>query len=231
MEVQFKTNIKAWAEDDRPREKLKLKGVQTLSDAELLAILIRSGNRKETALDLAKKLLQDKNNSIAAISRLDYKEIMLSKLGEVASLTIAAALELGRRRQSDAYEMPTIKSHLDAAKILQPMIGDLPYEECCLLILNRACKLVKKVRLFKGGIAGTVVDPKLVAKECILSDAHGMIIAHNHPAGNLTPSDNDIKITKQIKSAMQSIGVNFLDHIIITSKGYYSIEEGTAGTI
>ncbi|MGO4771037.1 DNA repair protein RadC [Flavobacterium sp. W22_SRS_FK3] len=220
--------IPNWSEDDRPREKLMLKGKSVLSDAELIAILIGSGSRNESAVDLSKRILAsvDTLNSLGKMSisqLIDFKGI-----GEAKAITIIAALELGRRRRAeDSVELTKITSSKMVFEIMQPIIGELPHEEFWVLFLNNSNKVILKSQLSKGGISGTVVDVRLVFKLALESGATGLILCHNHPSGTLVPSEADKHITKKLKVAGDSLDVKVLDHLIITETKYYSfVDEG-----
>ncbi len=220
--------ITNWSEDDKPREKLMLKGKNALSDAELIAILIGSGSRNESAVDLSKRILAsvDTLNSLGKMSvsqLIDFKGI-----GEAKAITIIAALELGRRRRAeDSVEMTKITSSKMVFEIMQPIIGELPHEEFWVLFLNNSNKVILKSQLSKGGISGTIVDVRLVFKIALESGATGLILCHNHPSGTLMPSDADKHITKKLKMAGDSLDVKVLDHLIITETKYYSfVDEG-----
>ena len=219
--------IKAWAEDDRPREKFILKGKNSLSSAELLAILIGTGTRKESAVDLGRKILQltsENLNDLAKLSITDLKKI--KGIGEAKAITIAAALELGRRRkEEDAKEIQIITSSRDAYNYFEPLISDLPHEEFWILLLARNKKVIIKKQISAGGIAGTVVDLKIIFKLALENLASYMVLCHNHPSGNLTPSSADIQITKNIKAAGKILEIEVVDHIIIGGNKYYSFAD------
>jgi DNA repair protein RadC len=220
--------ITNWSEDDRPREKLMLKGKSALSDAELIAILIGSGNRNESAVDLSKRILASAAN-LNALGKMSISQLMNFKgIGEAKAITIISALELGRRRRAeDAVELVKITSSQRVFEIMQPIIGELPHEEFWVLFLNNSNKVISKSQLSKGGICGTIVDVRLVFKLALENGATGLILCHNHPSGNLQPSDADRKITKKIKLAGDSLDVKVLDHLIITETKYYSfVDEG-----
>ncbi|WP_337967413.1 DNA repair protein RadC [uncultured Flavobacterium sp.] len=221
--------ISDWSEDDRPREKLMLKGIDALSDAELIAILIGSGSRNESAVDLSKRILASVD-SLNSLGKLSLSQLMNFKgIGEAKAITIIAALELGRRRRSeDAAEfIKKITSSKSVFEIMQPIIGELPHEEFWVLFLNNSNKVISKVQLSKGGITGTIVDTRLVFHYALETKATGLILCHNHPSGNLQPSNADIEITKKIKIAGESLDVKVLDHLIITETNYYSfVDEG-----
>lgn len=221
--------IKDWSEDDKPREKLMLKGIDALSDAELIAILIGSGNRNESAVALSKRILASVDN-LNSLGKMSISQLMSFKgIGEAKAITIVAALELGRRRRSeDAAEFEKkIISSKSVFEIMQPIIGELAHEEFWVLFLNNSNKVISKIQLSKGGITGTVVDTRLVFHYAFETKATGLILCHNHPSGSLIPSDADKQITKKIKLAGESLDVKVLDHIIITETKYYSfVDEG-----
>ncbi len=219
--------ITTWAEDDRPREKLLLKGRAALSDAELVAILIGSGSRELTAVELSKQILVAQENSLSSLAKLNVEELMRHKgIGEAKAISIIAALELGRRRKAEAPEdRVQIRSSTDAFEILQPELGDLHHEEFMVLMLNRNNKVTSKERISSGGVTGTVVDPKLIFKRALDKRAAGIVLAHNHPSGNLSPSKQDIALTKQVFDAGRLLEITVIDHLIITQNGYYSFAD------
>lgn len=220
-------SIKNWAEDDKPREKLMLKGKAALSDAELLAILIGSGSRNESAVELSKRILASVDNNLNAIGKLSLKQLIEFKgIGEAKAITIIAALELGRRRRDeDAITLKKITSSKSVFELMQPIIGELPHEEFWILYLNNSNKVIYKAQLSKGGITGTVVDIRLVFKMALEHNATSIILTHNHPSGKLLASDADIQITKKLKLAGQQLDITILDHIIITENGFYSFQD------
>ncbi len=225
MESNF--SIKNWAEDDKPREKLMLKGKAALSDAELVAILIGSGSRNDSAVSLSKRILVSVDNNLNALGKLSLKQLMEFKgIGEVKAITIAAALELGRRRRAEeTLELKKITSSKAVFEIMQPIIGELPHEEFWVLYLNNSNKVIYKSQLSKGGITGTVVDVRLIFKTALENNATSIILTHNHPSGKLQASDADIAITKKLKLAGEQLDIKVLDHIIITENGYYSFQD------
>jgi DNA repair protein RadC len=220
-------SIKHWAEDDKPREKLMFKGKAALSDAELIAILIGSGSRNESAVQLSKKILASVDNNLNALGKLSIKQLMEFKgIGEAKAITIIAALELGRRRRAEeTVELKKITSSKAVFEIMQPIIGELPHEEFWILFLNNSNKVIYKTQLSKGGITGTVVDIRLVFKMALEQNATSIILTHNHPSGKLQASDADIQITKKLKLAGQQLDIAILDHIIITENGFYSFQD------
>lgn len=221
------TTIRNWAEDDRPREKLVLKGRHSMSDAELLAILIGSGTRNESALDLAKNILHLANDNLAELSKLSITDLMKVKgIGQARAVTILAAMELGRRRnESEVLVRDKIKTSRDAYEIFRSTIGDRPYEEFWIILLNRANKVLKKCNISEGGISGTVVDPKKVFKISLDNHASSIILGHNHPSGVVTPSEADCRITRKLVDAGAMLEVTVLDHLIIGEDNFYSFAD------
>jgi DNA repair protein RadC len=219
--------ITNWAEDDRPREKLMIKGRNALSDAELIAILIGSGSRNESAVQLSKRILSSFDNNLNALGKLSIKQLTEFKgIGEAKAISIIAAMELGRRRREmEAIELKQIGSSKSVFEIMQPIIGELQHEEFWILYLNYSNKVIAKSQLSKGGITGTVVDIRIVFKIALEQNATSIILSHNHPSGKLQPSDADITITKKIKMAGQQLDIPVLDHLIITEKGFYSFND------
>ena len=221
--------IRNWSEDDKPREKLILKGKSALSDAELIAILIGSGSRNESAVDLSKRILSGADNNLNALGKMSMAQLMAFKgIGEAKAITIIAAMELGRRRRAEeAVELSKITSSKAVFEIMQPIIGELPHEEFWILYLNNSNKVISKAQLSVGGIIGTLVDVRLVFKMALEKGATALILCHNHPSGALIPSDADKQITKRLKAAGDSLEIKVLDHLIITETKYYSfVDEG-----
>ena len=229
MEVSY-FPISDWSEEDRPREKLMLKGKETLSNAELIAILIGSGSRKESAVDLSRRILASVDHNLNSLTKLSISQLMNFKgVGEAKAITIISALELGRRQRSeDALQFKNkVTSSKVVFEIMQPIIGELSHEEFWVLFLNNSNKVISKSQLSKGGITGTIVDVRLVFKLALESGATGLILCHNHPSGSLIPSSADKEITKKLKQAGDSLDVKVLDHLIITETKYYSfVDEG-----
>ncbi len=222
--------ITAWAEEDRPREKMQLKGRQSLSDAELIAILIGSGTVGESAVGVAQRILASVDNNLHELGKRTVKELQRFKgVGEAKAITIAAALELGRRRQlSDLRERPRINSSRDAFNAIAPLLNDLHHEEFWLLMLNKANEVFSRERLSAGGMSGTVVDVKQVLKTALDARAAAFIAIHNHPSGNLQPSQADMALTKKLEQAGRLLDMPLLDHLIVSERGYYSFaDEGT----
>jgi DNA repair protein RadC len=216
--------ITNWSEDDKPREKLMLKGKSALSDAELIAILIGSGNRNESAVGLSKRILSIVDNNLIALGKLSLQQLMNFKgIGEAKAISIMAAMELGRRRRGeDALELKKITSSKSTFELMQPIIGELPHEEFWVIYLNQSNKVLSKSQQGKGGITGTLVDVRLVYKTALEIGATALILCHNHPSGNLKPSEADNKLTQKIKIAGQNLDIYVLDHVIVTENGYFS---------
>jgi len=221
------TPINQWAEDDRPREKFLLKGKSTLSDSELLAILIGSGSRNESAVQLCQRVLASAENNLNTLGKMSIAQLLQFKgIGEAKAISIAAALELGRRRRAEeVIELKKITSSKAVFDIMQPIIGELPHEEFWVLYLNNSNKVIYKAQLSKGGITGTVVDIRIIFKIAFEQNATGLILSHNHPSGKLIASEADLKITKRIREAGQTLEIQVLDHIIITENGYLSFQD------
>lgn len=220
-------SIKYWAEDDKPREKLMLKGKVALSDAELLAILIGSGSRNESAVDLSKRILASVDNNLNALGKLSLQQLMNFKgIGEAKAITIVASMELARRRRGEeALELFKITSSKAIFELMQPIIGELPHEEFWIVYLNNSNKVISKSQLSKGGITGTLVDVRLVYKTALETGATAVILCHNHPSGTLVASEADKQITKKLKLAGESLDIKVLDHVIITENGYFSFAD------
>jgi DNA repair protein RadC len=222
-----KLNIKSWAEEDRPREKLSLKGKNSLSDAELIAILIGSGNKNETAVELSKKILSSTNNDLNQLAKLSIADLTkFNGIGEAKAISIIAALELGRRKKStDKILKPTIKSSQSAYEEIAEFLSDLPHEEFWVIYLNRKNEVLKKINISKGGVSGTVADSKIIFKNAIDSLASAIILCHNHPSGNLKPSEADLKLTKKMKEIGTLMDTPVLDHLIIGENNYLSFAD------
>lgn len=219
--------IKSWAEDDRPREKLLLKGRAALSDAELIAILIGSGSRNETAVDLSKKILASVNYNLNELGRLGVNDLTRFKgIGEAKAISIITALELGkRRRQSEALERRRVVGSAQAFEVLQPLIGDLPHEEFWVIFLSGSNKVIRTGCISSGGIAGTMADVRMIFKEALNTNAVAIVLAHNHPSGNVNPSHSDETLTKKMVKAGHVMDIKVLDHLIITEHQYYSFAD------
>lgn len=223
-----KLTIKAWAEDDRPREKLLLKGRSSLSDAELIAILIGSGNRNESAVDLSKRILSSFGNNIDKLAKSGVQELKDFKgMGEAKAISIIAALELGRRRISSEKEDDSmrIRTSGDAYRIARSELDDLHHEEFWILLLNRSNVVMKKEQISRGGMNSTIVDPKVVFKSALANAASGIILCHNHPSGTVKPSEQDIRLTKRLKEGAGILDIALLDHIIVGANTYFSFAD------
>ncbi|MBQ9500246.1 MAG: DNA repair protein RadC [Bacteroidales bacterium] len=222
-----KLNINQWAEEDRPREKMMLKGASALSDAELLAILIGSGNQEESAVALMQRVLQACHNDLSALSKWELRDFKQFKgLGEAKSISILAALELGRRR-SDAkgLERTSIRSSADIFEIFHPLMRDLPTEEFWILLLNQANKVIDKVCISKGGIDQTAVDVRLILREALLQRATQIILIHNHPSGNIRPSKEDRNLTQAVKKSAEAMNIRLTDHVIVADGAFFSFND------
>lgn len=225
----YKSNltIKHWNEDDRPREKLMNKGKVVLSDAELIAILIGSGSIDESAVELSKRILAHVNSNLNELAKLTVDDLIKFKgIGEAKSINIITALELGRRRiLEEALEKPKITGSRSVYEIMHPILGELQHEEFWVIYLNNSNKIILKTQISKGGITGTVVDSRLIFKRAIELFATGLILCHNHPSGNLKPSQSDLNLTDKIKKGGDVLDIKVLDHVIITEKDYFSFAD------
>jgi DNA repair protein RadC len=219
--------ITDWAVEDRPREKMIQYGTSTMSDAELLGILISSGTKEKSAVDLGRELLLMANNNLTTLGKLTISDLTkIHGIGNARAVTIAAALELGRRRKlAEIPDVIQIKCSKDVADIFQPILSDLLHEEFWILFLNRSNRVINRMKLSQGGISGTVTDVRLAMKKAIECLASGIIVCHNHPSGNLNPSESDSKITQKIKEAGNLLDIQLLDHLIISDKDYYSFAD------
>ncbi|MCZ4244589.1 RadC family protein [Pedobacter punctiformis] len=222
-----KLGIKLWAEEDRPRERLLQHGKRHLTDAELIAILIGSGNRTETAVDLSKRILAFYENSLAKLGRASIQELARFKgIGEAKAITIISALELGlRRKETVDDEIIKVNSSIDAYRYLESTLADLNHEEFWVILLNRSNHILGKYLISKGGQAGTVADPKVIFKIALENNAANIVLAHNHPSGNRKPSDSDRKLTRDMVASGHLLGLLVVDHIIFTNNGYYSFKD------
>jgi DNA repair protein RadC len=220
-------SIKQWAEDDRPREKLMLKGKAALSDAELVAILISSGNNEESAVSLSQRILEGVQNNLLELSKLSVNDLKKYKgIGEAKALSIIAAMELGRRRQrGTAMEKPIIRTSTHAYDYIQASLSDLAHEEFMVLYLSKSLKVISHDTLSRGGVSGTVADIKIILKSALEKLASYIIVAHNHPSGNIKPSHQDIEMTKKLKTACDIVEIKLYDHLIIGDNSYYSFSD------
>jgi DNA repair protein RadC len=220
-------NIKSWSPEDRPREKLLLKGTSALSDAELIAILLGSGTTTMSAVELAKRILQGVDNSLHDLARLSVKDLMkIRGIGEAKAITIIAALELGRRRKElEPDEKPRIIESVDAYELLKSHLQDLPHEEFWVMLLNRGNRVIRKNQVSLGGVGGTVADPKIIFKMAVEELASGIVLAHNHPSGSPEPSQSDIALTRKFQEGGKLLDIQVVDHIIITDARYFSFAD------
>ena len=226
-ENQSPLGIKNWALEDRPREKLLQKGTTALSDAELVAILIGSGTKTLSAVEVARQILQAVGNNLHELAKLSVKDLMKTKgIGEAKAISIVSALELGRRRKDhEPDEKPKVGSSQDAFNIIKGNLMDLPHEEFWVLYLNRANRVILKKKISEGGVSGTVADPKIIYKSALENLASGIIVVHNHPSGNLTASQQDIALTKKLKEGAKALEIQLLDHLIIAGNKYFSFAD------
>jgi len=222
-----KFSIKSWAEEDRPREKLSTQGRRALTDAELIAILIGSGNRDETAVDLSKRILHHYDNDLNKLGKASIDELSQFRgIGEAKAISIIAALEIGRRRNdTEEAVLDMISLSKDAYHVIKRFLVDLNHEEFWILLLNQNSKVLGKELISKGGLAGTYADPKVIFNIALRYQAASIIMAHNHPSGNLKPSQADIDLTKKMVNAGKMLDIKILDHLIVTDKGYYSMAD------
>ena len=227
MDQNNNKSIKHWATDDRPREKLLSKGIESLSDAELIAILIGSGTKEKSAVELSKEILKSSDNNLNELGKFTVNDLQRFKgIGEAKAISIVAALELGNRRKiSEVIKRKQITGSKDVFSIFSAKLGDLPYEEFWLMILNRANKIIDTKNISKGGVSGTVTDIKIILKIAIEKTASGIIVCHNHPSGNIKPSQSDIELTKKLKEACKLVDIPLLDHIIVSYSEYYSFAD------
>ena len=223
----YKPSIKCWALEDRPREKLMKKGIGSLSDAELIAILIGSGVKNESAVEISKKLLGGTGNNLNELAKLTVNDLKrIRGIGEARAISIVAALELGRRRKmEEVIQKKKIGGSRDVFDLFQPLLGDLPHEEFWVLYLNRANTIIDRVRISQGGIAGTVTDIRLIMKQGVEKLAVSMVLCHNHPSGNLKPSEADSRITKKLKESGEILDIAVLDHLIVSDSSYFSFAD------
>lgn len=222
-----KLSIKDWAVEDRPREKMLSKGIRSLSDAELIAILIGSGNMEESAVEVSRRILSSVNNNLYELGKKSIVDLQKFKgIGPAKAITIAAAMELGRRRkESEPDEKPKITTSADAANIFKPLLSDLPHEEFWVLFLNRNNLVLDKMMVSKGGLTGTIIDVRIILKTALDKLACSLILCHNHPSGNLNPSEADKEITRKLKEAGKHMDIPVLDHLIIANDAYFSFAD------
>jgi DNA repair protein RadC len=222
---QTKLSVKDWSPDDQPREKLLLKGVNSLSDTELLAIIIGSGSRDESVVQLSQRILQSAENNINQLGKFSVKHLIthFKGIGEAKAVSIVAALELGKRRKAESIpNREKIKTSKDIYEYFHPLLCDLPYEEFWILFLNRANKIIDRLKISQGGITETIVDTRLIYKESLIRLSSGIILCHNHPSGNTAPSSNDDSITSKIREGTKLLDINLIDHLIVCDGKYFS---------
>jgi DNA repair protein RadC len=222
-----KIPMSAWAEEDQPRHKILLKGRSTLSDAELLSLLIGCGNEEENALDIARNMLSGSNNSLTEFGKLSSSDLMRHKgIGQSKAVAIVAAFELGRRRKNeDAITRNQITNSMDIFNIMHPYLGDLTHEEFWVLFLNRANRVMGKHQVSSGGMTGTVVDPKIIFKQALDAKATTIVLTHNHPSGNTRPSQQDVDLTKKLVDGGKLLEISVIDHIIICNHSFFSFAD------
>jgi len=220
-------SIKEWSLEDRPREKLLSKGISSLSDAELIAIIISSGNREESAVELSKRMLGTVQHNLNELGKLSVDDLQKYKgIGEAKAIGIVAALELGKRRKSaEIIDRQKITSSQEVYEIFHPLLADLPHEEFWIIMLNRSNKIIERIKISQGGISGTVTDVRIILRSALEKLASSLILCHNHPSGNQQPSDADLAITQKIKESGKLMDIVLLDHIIITDGAYYSFAD------
>lgn len=227
MNDYYSGTLKSWAVEERPREKVMANGIQYLSDAELLAILMGSGTRNTTAVELARKILGGVSNNLHELGRQSISDLQKVKgVGPAKAISLIAAMELGRRR-SGAHQVDKIpvKSSETVFQVFHPLMGDLEHEEFWLLMLNRANRVLGRFKVSQGGLSGTVIDTRIILKKALDNLASSIIVCHNHPSGNMQPSDADVKITEKLKKAAEMLEIKLLDHIIIADKSYFSFAD------
>ncbi|EJX02825.1 DNA repair protein RadC [gut metagenome] len=222
-----KLNINQWAVEDRPREKMMKKGAEALSDAELLAILIGSGNTEESAVSLMQRIMNTCHNNLNQLSKWEIQDFSRFKgMGPAKSITIMAALELGKRRKlQESAERTVIHSSKDIYELFHPLLCDLPIEEFWILLMNHACKIINKIRISQGGITQTAADIRSILREALLQRATNLALIHNHPSGNTKPSRDDQLLTEKICQGAKTMDIHVIDHLIITENGYYSFND------
>ncbi len=220
-------SIKNWSKDDQPREKLLEKGASALSNSELIAILIRSGNYNESAVNLSKKILTSVNNNLNELGKCTVTDLTkLKGIGMAKAISIIAALELGRRRKvDDILDKKKITTSHEVYEYFQPLMGDISHEEFWILMLNRANKIIERQKISQGGMAGTVIDVKIIFRKALEAKASSIILCHNHPSGNISPSKSDIDITKKLHHAGKTMDISILDHIILSDHNYFSFAD------
>jgi DNA repair protein RadC len=221
------TNLKTWAVEERPREKVLANGIQYLSDSELLALLLGSGTKNVTAVELARQILMQSGNSLHELGRQNINDLIkIRGIGPAKGITLLAALELGRRREATKQiEKTPVKSSENVFRFFHPLLGDLEHEEFWLLLLNRANRILGRFKVSQGGLSGTVIDTRIILKKALDNLASSIIVCHNHPSGNNQPSDADVKMTEKLKKAAEMLEIKLLDHVIIADKSYFSFAD------
>lgn len=224
---EYRMPIKTWSVEDRPREKLMLKGIRSLSDAELIAILLGSGTKNESAVELARKILKHYGDNLNELSKATVEDLKRFKgVGEARAVTVIAAMELGRRRNAaEVIQRKKITSSADVAGIFSPLLGDLPYEEFWIVLLNRANKIIDTVKISQGGLAGTVTDIRIILRLALEKLASAIILVHNHPSGNLKPSESDINLTRRLREGGALMDIAVLDHLIVSDHSAFSFAD------
>lgn len=227
MKKYKKLSIREWALEDRPREKLVANGISSLSNAELLAIIIGSGTRKDTAVEVAKKVLNIAGNNLHELGKMDLANLKkIPGIGSARAMAIISCIELGRRRNTSGRLPETkISGSKDVFTLFQPLLGDLNHEEFWILLLSRSNRVLDRVRISQGGISGTIIDTRIILKNAVDRLSSSIILCHNHPSGNLQPSDADIRITNKLKDSAQIMDINLIDHIIVADNSYFSFAD------
>lgn len=225
--MKERLSINQWAEEDRPREKMLLHGVAALSNAELLAILIGSGNAEESAVELMRKVLKDFHDNLNELGKCGVDELCRYKgIGQAKAISILAASELGKRRkEEEARERESIRYSRDIYQYFYPLMCDLPVEEFWLLLLNRSMKVIERMKISSGGLTETSVDVRCILREALLKRATAMVLCHNHPSGNVTPSNVDIQLTDRLKKSADVMNIALIDHVVLTDGNYYSFAD------
>jgi DNA repair protein RadC len=227
MEYMNQVPVRMWSESERPREKLMIRGKDSLSDAELLAILLGTGTRRLSSVDLARKILREAGDSLNGLSKLGMDELLgFDGIGHAKAITILAAMEIGQRRRSSVVQaQKRIQSSRDIYELMQPHLGDAGFEEFWVILLNRANRLIRELNISEGGFSGTVADPKKIFHLALLKKASSIILCHNHPSGNVNPSESDIQLTRKVKEAGALLDLPVLDHLIFGHNGYFSFAD------
>ena len=225
--IEKKLSVKEWAEEDRPREKLMAQGASALSNAELLAILIGSGNSEDSAVELMRKVLAHYQNSLSLLGKCGVDELCQFKgIGTAKAVTLLAASELGKRRkEEEPFSRRLIRSSSDIYSYFHPLMCDLPIEECWVMLLNQASKMIDAVKISQGGIVGATVDVRCILREAILRHATSIVLCHNHPSGNIRPSRDDDELTKSVAKAADIMNIRLLDHLVVTDGAYFSYND------